>query len=121
MQFNKVSLYKGLCLNITVVLAVLYNFSMFHGIDILPTACSSGRVTGNPATLNTFSTHFALTENPISKSGPWINGQTVGHDWAGWQSKYGSDVSRNYGFSSFSTSDDIPAPGVRLQLSGTAE
>jgi hypothetical protein len=30
---------------------------------------------------NTYSTNFPLTENPISDSGKWINGQTVGIDW----------------------------------------
>src|SRR5882672_6733604 len=29
----------------------------------------------------THSTHFALTENPISEGGNWINGQTTGLDW----------------------------------------
>jgi hypothetical protein len=30
----------------------------------------------------TYSTDFPLTENPISEGGNWINGKTVGLDWA---------------------------------------
>jgi hypothetical protein len=30
---------------------------------------------------NSYSTNFALAENPISEGGRWINGQTVGLDW----------------------------------------
>jgi hypothetical protein len=30
----------------------------------------------------TYTTKFSLTENPISESGKWINGKTVGLDWA---------------------------------------
>ena len=33
------------------------------------------------AMANTYTTHFPLTENPISEGGNWINGQTVGLDW----------------------------------------
>lgn len=29
----------------------------------------------------TYTTHFSLTENPISEGGNWINGQTTGLDW----------------------------------------
>jgi hypothetical protein len=31
--------------------------------------------------INTYTTSFPLTENPISEGGRWINGKTVGIDW----------------------------------------
>jgi hypothetical protein len=37
----------------------------------------------------TFSTNFPLSENPISENGNWINGATVGLDWANVQTTGG--------------------------------
>jgi hypothetical protein len=37
---------------------------------------------GARALAGTYTTHFPLTENPISEGGRWINGKTVGLDWA---------------------------------------
>ncbi|MGA2515980.1 MAG: InlB B-repeat-containing protein [Thermodesulfobacteriota bacterium] len=39
---------------------------------------------------NTYTTTFPLTENPISESGMWINGGTVGLDWCNVQTNGGS-------------------------------
>jgi hypothetical protein len=57
---------------------------------------STGSVTSNSATLTvnsgaqeTYSTTFPLTENPISESGNWINGGTVGLDWSNVQTTGG--------------------------------
>lgn len=47
-----------------------------RGVDSLPSASASA---GTP---RTYTTNFPRTENPISESGNWINGQTAGIDWA---------------------------------------
>ena len=39
-------------------------------------------LSGAEAIARTYTTNFPLTENPISESGAWINGGTVGLDWA---------------------------------------
>src|SRR6185436_16870191 len=36
---------------------------------------------GRTAEANSYSTNFALTENPISENGRWINGGTTGVNW----------------------------------------
>jgi len=38
-------------------------------------------LSGSEAIATTYTTTFPLTENPISQSGHWINGGTVGLDW----------------------------------------
>ena len=38
-------------------------------------------LSGSEAIATTYTTTFPLTENPISQSGHWINGGTVGFDW----------------------------------------
>jgi hypothetical protein len=39
-------------------------------------------VSAAPGTLKSYTTNFPLTENPISEGGNWINGSTLGLDWA---------------------------------------
>ena len=39
-------------------------------------------LTVSEANAGTYTTNFPLTENPISEGGKWINGKTVGIDWA---------------------------------------
>jgi hypothetical protein len=42
---------------------------------------ASGGGSAGAGGARTYTTHFPLTENPISESGSWINGQTTGLDW----------------------------------------
>ena len=42
---------------------------------------ASATVTVTPTGANSYTTHFPLTENPVSEGGRWINGGTVGLDW----------------------------------------
>ncbi len=61
---------------------------------LLPIACASAGATSNsttgPAGSNTYTTNFPLTENPISEKSNWINGGTVGLDWANVQTVAGT-------------------------------
>ncbi len=41
------------------------------------------------AVAQTYTTHFPLTENPISEGGKWINGGVVGLDWTNVQTTPG--------------------------------
>ena len=43
----------------------------------------------NNSSLNTYSTNFPHTENPISEGGNWINGKAVGLDWLNVQTTSG--------------------------------
>ncbi len=56
-------------------------FSIRKQITVLlaVTAVLFGRTA--EAQSSTYTTNFPLTENPISESGRWINGQTTGIDW----------------------------------------
>ncbi len=51
----------------------------------LPVACTPTRSTWNPwpkGEHRTYTTDFALTENPINESGTWTNGKLDGVDWS---------------------------------------
>ena len=56
------------------------NRAVSSGVTVTVTNSSSGR---------TYTTNFPLTENPISEGGSWINGGTVGLDWANVQTAGG--------------------------------
>ena len=43
---------------------------------------STATLTVNSTSLNSYTTNFPLTENPISESGNWINGGSVGLAWS---------------------------------------
>jgi hypothetical protein len=61
---------------ITVVVLLLLCYSATRSTNILSAAAASTR------THRTYTTHFPLTENPISEGGKWTNGQKDGLDWA---------------------------------------
>jgi len=50
-----------------------------------------------PPTVNSYSTSFPLTENPISESGHWTNGKTNGLDWGNVQTTPGLAFGTNFG------------------------
>jgi hypothetical protein len=94
---------RRFALRLSAILAVVLIlwFLSTKNINLLPISCASGATNsqttppsqspppqGTPAT---DSTNFPLTENPISESGKWINGQSVGLDW--------KDVQTTPGFS----------------------
>jgi hypothetical protein len=59
-----------------------------------------GLVCGVAAQGNVYTTNFAATENPISESNHWINGQLVGLDWSNVRTTSGLA----FGTNSYSTS-----------------
>ena len=71
-------------------------------IVLIQLACSS--VT--EATARTYTTHFPLTENPISEGGNWIDGRTTGLDWADVSTTPGLAIGRESGFTGY---DDATA------------
>jgi len=54
----------------------------------------------------TYTTHFPLTENPISEGGNWINGRTTGLDWADVSTTPGLAIGLESGFTGY---DDATA------------
>ncbi len=54
----------------------------------------------------TYATNFPLTENPISENGHWINGESVGLDWADVSTTPGLAIGRESGSTGF---DDATA------------
>ena len=60
--------------SITVILLLLW-FIATPGVNLQ-------RVAFAATTHGTYTTSFPLTENPISEGGVWINGKSVGLDWA---------------------------------------
>ncbi len=54
----------------------------------------------------TYTTHFPLTENPISEGGNWINGRTTGLDWADVATTNGRAIGLESGFTGY---DDATA------------
>lgn len=60
---------------------------------------------------NTYTTNFSLTENPISENGKWINGKTVGLDWA--------DVRTSPGLAYGTQTDTIQFDDSTAELTGT--
>jgi hypothetical protein len=58
------------------------------------------------AVAGTYTTKFALTENPISESGSWINGKTTGLDWADVSTTDGMAIGLESGFTGY---DDATA------------
>ena len=61
---------------------------------------------GTNARARTYTTHFPLTENPISEGGNWINGQTTGLDWADVSTTPGLAIGLESGFTGY---DDATA------------
>jgi hypothetical protein len=53
---------------------------------------SCARVSGQ-----TYSTNFSLSENPISENGKWVNGKSVGLDWANVMTRQGLAIGRQSG------------------------
>ncbi len=63
-------------------------------------------VSGTAAPARTYTTHFPLTENPISEGTNWINGQTTGLDWADVSTTPGLAIGLESGFTGY---DDATA------------
>lgn len=79
--------FKGLERNVvigsTAITIALVWYLASRSVGIRPlTSAPSG-------THGTYSTHFPLTENPVSEGGHWINGQAAGVDWANIQTSSG--------------------------------
>ena len=68
---------------ITTAIVVLLRCLATWSANIPPTASASS------VTHRTYTTKFPLTENPISEERNWLNGQTVGLDWANVQTTPG--------------------------------
>ncbi len=56
---------------------------------------------GRDANARTYTTGFALNENPISENGLWINGQTAGLDWANVATTNGMAIGLESGFTGY--------------------
>jgi hypothetical protein len=61
---------------------------------------------GPDACARTYTTDFPLTENPISEGSNWINGETVGLDWANVATTNGMAIGLESGFTGY---DDATA------------
>jgi hypothetical protein len=61
---------------------------------------------GTAARARIYITHFPLTENPVSESNNWINGQTTGLDWADVSTTPGLAIGLESGFTGY---DDATA------------
>jgi chitodextrinase len=69
------------------------------------TTTSSGViVTVNKVSLRPYTTNFPLNENPISEGGNWINGHTVGLDWADISTSSGLAMGTQSGFGGYDDS-----------------
>ena len=65
---------------------------------------------GSPATApRTYSTRFALAENPLSEGGNWINGGAVGLDWANVRTASGLAVGTESGSGGYDDSTAVLA------------
>lgn len=71
---------RKLTISFLLILSILLlAYLSRENINVLPTSCDSTAANG---TYGTYTTKFNASENPISESGNWINGQTAGLDWA---------------------------------------
>src|SRR5690348_7331572 len=72
---------------LTKQIAPALRSAWFLGLIVLA-SCTGSRCGGGqsdplrPSTGTTYITSFALTENPISEGGKWVNGNQVGFDWS---------------------------------------
>jgi hypothetical protein len=68
---------------------------------------------GTAALARTYTTSFALTEDPISEGGNWINGKTTGIDWANLATTNGMAIGLESGF----TNTSLPGGSQRFYRS----
>src|SRR5215467_10733613 len=78
---------------------------------VLAAAGATVSVRGVAAGANFYSTQFLTPENPISESGHWINGKSVGLDW--------QNVITTPGFATFSQPNPDAYDDATAVLTGT--
>jgi len=74
--------------NLTIIYVLIsFIYVLISFIYVLIFLCFA-----TPAAATTYTTHFPLTENPISEHGHWINGRTTGLDWGDISTTPGSAI-----------------------------
>src|SRR5258706_9797571 len=79
---------------VTKTFGLLYFLCLVAGLTVLSFSQNS-----IPLNDHNYTTNFPLAENPISESGNWVNGGTIGIDWTNVSTASGVAIGHQVGVS----------------------